>query len=237
MLARCFGAWLLPRLAGQVAGSNFVAAAIEGAATVVHPGVSLVEDEKETPDRVVLVAQRLEVEKSTEIALYAWAAIEDHLGWRLVIAGKGVGRDALELLAHDLGVASDVDFVGFVTDVNGQLKHASIFLATAPAEPFGLSVVEAMAHGIPIVAAAGGGHLETVGSVPDAELFEPGDALDAARRLMRMMTDAKARRDYGEALRSQQRTQFDAALQGRRTFEAVVELAQQWRSATQAGLT
>jgi glycosyltransferase involved in cell wall biosynthesis len=229
-VARRIGAWLLPRLAGQLCGSEFIAANIEGAATVVPPGVEPVDDDGSARTPVVLVAQRLEAEKDTETALRAWAAIDDHRGWRLVIAGSGVERDSLEHLSRELGIADVVDFAGFVTDVDGQLRRSAIFLATAPAEPFGLSVVEAMAHGVPVVAARGGGHIETAGAVEGAELFTPGDAADAAARLERLMRDQSTRDRYGEALRLRQQTEFDAATQGRAILAAVLDFAERWRS-------
>ena len=61
-------------------------------------------------------------------------------------------------LADALGVADSVDFVGQVADTDRLLGESSVVLAPAPEEPFGLSVVEAMAHGVPVVAADGGAH-------------------------------------------------------------------------------
>ncbi len=66
-----------------------------------------------------------------------------------------------------------MELVGHVAETDALLAGASILLAPAPREPFGLSVVEAMAHGLPVVAAGGGAHLETVGD--DGLLFPRGD--------------------------------------------------------------
>jgi glycosyltransferase involved in cell wall biosynthesis len=231
IVARWVGAWLLPQLAGQLCGSEFVARHIEGSASVVPPGVERCDDDGSKRGAVVLVAQRLEAEKDTDVALRAWATIKDHRGWRLVVAGKGAERGSLLQLSKKLGIDDDVEFIGFVEDVDSQLRGCSIFLATAAAEPFGLSVVEAMAHGLPVVAARAGGHVETAGSVADRELFEPGDAVAAAARLERLMTDDDARRHYGDALRDQQRMEFDAVRQGRRTLAAILDFAEEWRHA------
>jgi len=88
-----------------------------------------------------------------------------------------------------------------------------MLLAPTPIEAFGLSVLEAMSHGLPVVAAGAGGHLETVGSTPGAALFAPGDAAAAARQLARLITDPRDRRRYGDALRERQRTLFTAERQ------------------------
>ena len=58
------------------------------------------------------------------------------------------------------------------------------------------------------VAAGAGGHLETIGQVADAALYEPGDAASAAAQLRRLAGDADLRRDYGERLRAVQRRLF-----------------------------
>ena len=87
---------------------------------------------------------------------------------------RGTGTRPCGTLADELGVADSVDFVGQIADTDRLLGESSILLATPPAEPFGFSVVEAMAHGVPVVAAAGGAHVETMGDA--GMLFPPGDA-------------------------------------------------------------
>jgi len=86
------------------------------------------------------------------------------------------------------------------------MAGASILLAPAPQEPFGLSVVEAMARGVPVVAAAGGGHLETAGRARPDCLFPPGNVAAAANRLATLGDDRQLRRSCGDDLRSYQRT-------------------------------
>ena len=94
-----------------------------------------------------------------------------------------------------LGVADSVDFVGQRADTDRLLGQSSIVLATPPAEPFGFSVVEAMAHGVPVVAAAGGAHVETMGDA--GMLFPPGDAQAAADALVRLAADRDLRLQVG----------------------------------------
>ena len=86
-------------------------------------------------------------------------------GWTLDIAGEGSQRTHLERLAADRGAGAAVRFLGFRMDVDELMAAAGIFLAPRPTEALGLSVLEAMAAGLPVVAAAAGGHLETVGTV------------------------------------------------------------------------
>jgi glycosyltransferase involved in cell wall biosynthesis len=103
---------------------------------------------------------------------------------------------------------TSVQFVGYVGDVGPYLRRAAMLLATAPAEPFGLSVVEAMAAGVPVVASCSGGHLETIGSVPGAPLFGVGDVNQAARCLAELAAEPDRRQALSDAGRVVQRQQF-----------------------------
>ncbi|HWK92896.1 MAG TPA: glycosyltransferase family 4 protein [Luteimicrobium sp.] len=207
------------RVAAQIAISSYVAASVDGASVVVHPGVDP-EPDAPTSDarrRIVLVAQRLEAEKATDTALRTFAAsrLADD-GWKLHVAGEGALRDTLERLAADLGIDGATSFLGRRTDVPDLQRSASVLLAPCPVEGFGLSVLEAMSRGLPVVAARAGGHLDLLdGLGPDA-LVEPGDADDAARALRALALDPAARDAYGRAAQERQRTAFtlDAQVRG-----------------------
>ena len=101
--------------------------------------------------------------------------------------------------ATKLGVASSVRFLGFVDDLSVRMRTAGILLATATREPFGLSVVEAMAARLPVVAARGGGHVESLEHF-EAALYSPGDVGEAAKTLRTLALDPAERASYGEAL-------------------------------------
>jgi glycosyltransferase involved in cell wall biosynthesis len=213
------GRFIGPRLAAQVAISRFVADRVEGPSTVVHPGVPTVPradgDGSGTgagaAERrpVVLMAQRLEAEKRTDVALRMWAAsgLADD-GWELHLAGDGALRPDLEALAGDLGLAGSVRFLGARSDMDRLLSTAGIFFAPRGDEPYGLSVVEAMAHGTPVVAGRGGGHDETVGAADGAVLVPPDDVPAAGAALARLARDPGRRAAYGEELRALQQRRF-----------------------------
>lgn len=219
--ARLLGRGLTRAVAGQIAISNFVAGRVEGPSTVVRPGVAsrpLADPAAREP--VVLLAQRLEPEKRTDAALRIWAASAlRERGWTLRIAGDGARRPALQRLAAELGLGSSCVFLGHRPDIARLMSTASVLLATCPDEPFGLSVVEAMAGGLPVVAAAGGGHSETVGLAADAALFRLGDLRAAARLLDGLAADAGRRARYGEQLRAIQRERFTVERQVDQTLD------------------
>lgn len=188
---------LLDRVADQISVSRAVAETIDTPSTVIYPGVV---DHATAGDRdkTILIAQRLETEKHTGVGVDAFRRSGlAQRGWRLLIAGRG----AEEAEFRDLRDPA-VEVLGYRTDVRKLMAHASIFLATSPFEHFGISVVEAMAAGTPVVATARAGHLETVGAVSPETLFAPGDSAEAASILSSLADDATRRAALGQALRA-----------------------------------
>lgn len=204
----------------QLSISQFVASQIDGSSVVVHPGVPV--DPDAAPggrQRVVLVAQRLEAEKETHVAIEAWARSGlGRRGWNLHIAGGGREIGRLQALSRHLEVEGSCQFLGPCDDIYERYRQAAALIAPRRDEPFGLSVVEAMAACLPVVAAAGGGHLETVGKCPGARLFPPGDVEAAAGALVGLADDEAERQRYGQQLQVLQRGSFDVRRQGADTL-------------------
>jgi len=195
----------------QVAISDFVAERLDTPPDVVlrHGLHSRARPDRASQKRVLLL-QRLEPEKDTGTALHAWARSGlGEAGWSLRLAGQGQERAALATLARQLGITSSTHFLGFVDDPREELARADVLVATAPAEPFGLSVLEAMSLATPVVATAAGGHLETVGRASGACLFPPGDAVALSALLVQLAQDPARRAEYGTELQRIQRTEFD----------------------------
>lgn len=207
----------------EVAISSFVEGLVGVPSLVVYHGVAdreLVQGS----GRQVVVIQRLEREKHTDVAVRAWAcsSLGDE-GWELVIAGEGADRSALESLARELGVAGSVRFLGRVADVDVLRAAAALQLASPPNEHFGLSVLEAMSVGLPVLAADGGAHRELLGDEHDA-LFPAGDIERAAAGLRRLAHDPQMRREMGRRLRQRQQHEFSLAAHGE-ALEAVYRRA------------
>jgi len=109
-------------------------------------------------------------------------------GWSLRLVGEGSERGQLERWVQTEGVGG-VTFTGWTDDVSKELERAGMLLASAPAEPLGLAVLEGMAAGVPVVACASGGHLETVGRLAHAPVFAPGDPVAAGEGLRARLSD------------------------------------------------
>lgn len=114
-------------------------------------------------------------EKQIETVLDAWPEVTRRTGARLVLVGAGP-REA-RLRAH--AAAGAVHWVPYVRDRDllADLVAASdLYIAPGPAETFGLSALEAMASGLPVLSVASGGVADRVRQSGAGALFAPGDA-------------------------------------------------------------
>lgn len=203
------------RIDAEIAVSRAVADAIGVRSTVVHPGVDPVPSRDVEPrERVILMAQRLQPEKHTAIGIHAFAlsglAAE---GWRLVIAGEGPDLPHLAAQAQGLGIDSSVSFLGFRRDVGLLMGSSSLLLATCPFEHLGLTVLEAMAAGLPVVAADAGGHAELLTGIDRRTFFPPDDAYAAAANLRALASEPAARDAIARAARARQVAEFSLSAQ------------------------
>lgn len=214
------------RIDGQIAISRAVADAVDGPSTVVHSGI----ENRPLRDvilreRVVLMAQRLQPEKRTDVGIRAFAAsgLADD-GWTLEVAGIGPEREALEALAHELGISSAVEFLGYRADLPQVMDRAGLLIAPCPVEGLGLTILEAMAGGLPVVAAGAAGHLDVLAGLDPRSMFPPGDADAAARNLRSLAEDEPSRNALSLAAHKRQQGEFSLHAQASAT-EAVYRSA------------
>ncbi|WP_353827035.1 glycosyltransferase [Agromyces sp. SYSU T0242] len=211
-----------PRLDAQLAISAAVAAAVSGPSTVVHTGIEpRAAGDPAARERTVLMAQRLQPEKRSDVGMRAFAASGlAGRGWTLEVAGIGPEREPLERLAAELGVAASVRFSGYRTDLPDLLARSGLLLAPCPVEGLGLTLLEAMASGLPPVAADAAGHVEVLDGLDPRTRFAADDADAAGARLRELAADPAARAALGEAARARQQQHFSLRAQAAGT-EAV----------------
>jgi len=100
----------------------------------------------------------------------------------LKMVGDGPERSRLESLTRELGIVSHVEFLGERTDVPSLLSQAGFFVSSSLTEGISLTLLEAMAVGLPVVATSVGGNAEIVAEGVTGSLVPPSnpDALAAA---------------------------------------------------------
>jgi glycosyltransferase involved in cell wall biosynthesis len=92
---------------------------------------------------------RLHEAKAHDVSLRALALLPDAYLW---IAGSGPEEDKLKALAEDLGVSPRVRFLGWRNDASALYRSADVCVFPSRFEPLGNVVIQAWAHGLPIVA-------------------------------------------------------------------------------------
>jgi glycosyltransferase involved in cell wall biosynthesis len=171
----------------------------------------------------------MEANKGFDHLLRALASV-DEVGesTRWVFVGEGSLREQLTSLAAELGLGERVVFAGSLTDVELHSLYAMCDLFAHPTLYEGSSLVtlEAMAHGLPVVASAVGGIPDKVRDGVTGWLVPPGDD-DALRdRLQWMLQHPVERAEMGRRGMQVAKSEFSwekVALQTKELFEALAE--------------
>ncbi len=139
--------------------------------------------------RMVFVG-RLTAEKQVEVILDAMTKLDPALDVQFDIVGGGDQRKSLERLTGELGLSDRVTFHGRTTDeeLRALLTRASLFVIASIAELQSIATMEAMASGLPIVAADAVALPHLVHHGENGYLFEPGNADELAARLTDVFT-------------------------------------------------
>jgi glycosyltransferase involved in cell wall biosynthesis len=114
-------------------------------------------------DGLVVSVARLDPQKNPLALIERFAAaLGPNPRWHLLLAGEGSLRQTAEARASALGLAERVRFLGMTRDIAGLLSACDIFALASEWEGSPVSIVEAMAAGLPVVATAVGGVPELV---------------------------------------------------------------------------
>jgi N-acetyl-alpha-D-glucosaminyl L-malate synthase BshA len=108
---------------------------------------------------------------------------------KLILAGDGPERYALERLVRELGIGQDVIFLGKVRDTAHVLEISDLFLLPSETESFGLAALEAMAMGVPVISSNTGGIPEVNTHGYSGFLSDVGDVEDMAANVLSLLTD------------------------------------------------
>ena len=157
----------------------------------------------------VLVVGRFAPPKRHDLVLRAFADVHERFpGSELWFVGDGDDRPAAEQLAAELGVQGATRFLGVREDVPELLAQAACVVLASDYEGCPLSVIEAMAAGVPVVATSVGGVPEVVRDGVTGILAEPGRPEGLARGLAELLGDEARAVELGRAGRELARERF-----------------------------
>ena len=194
-----------------------------------------------SPDREVRqrVRRELQVEPQTLVFVHVgrFAAVKNHemlvaafaqlvgqqpLPTELWLVGDGELREAVQHQVRALGIESRVRFLGVRSDIPDLLRAADVFVFPSRWEGNPLSVMEAMAAGLPVIATAVGGVPELVEEGASGILVPNEDLHGLVAAMQRMAQDPNLRRQMGQAARQRAVERFDIR-QTVRAYEALYE--------------
>ncbi len=177
-------------------------------------------------DRIVVAAGRLVASKRYDLLIRAFATVvAEHPDWQLRVYGQGKLRGELRQLVADLGLHDNVLMMGPYTPIETEWAKGAIAAVPSDREPFGMTLVEAMRCGLPVVSTdAPYGPAEILQDGVDGLLTPVGDEAAMAAALLRLIGDDGGRRAMAAAaLQNAQR--YDPALIGARYDELFERLA------------
>lgn len=139
---------------------------------------------------------RLHASKAHDVSLKALRLLPEAFLW---IAGDGPEEAALKALAHDLGVAERVRFLGWRDDAPSLYRTADICIFPSRFEPLGNVVIQAWAHNIPIIAAKSTGPAALIKDGADGLLVNIDDHEALAEKTRLLLSDAGLRESLAQA--------------------------------------
>ncbi|MBS0207215.1 MAG: glycosyltransferase [Planctomycetes bacterium] len=159
---------------------------------------------------VAISVARLSAEKDFPTLLRAVAiAIQDVPDLVLKLVGDGPERQRLEDMTRDMNLSRHVEFLGERKDVPALLAQAGFFVTASLTEGISLTLLEAMAVGLPVIATRVGGNAEIVRMPETGCLVDPGDAAGLAAAMVSMCRRPESWRNLGQAGRERVEEHFE----------------------------
>jgi glycosyltransferase involved in cell wall biosynthesis len=129
----------------------------------------------------------------------------------LVLVGEGALREQLEQQAKNLGLAGQAHFLGLRADIPDVLGAMDVFVLSSDYEGNPLSVMEAMASGLPTVSTAVGGVPDLFESGKEGLMVQPGDVQGLSNTMATLLRNREARQSMGMAAARRARKNYDVS--------------------------
>ena len=134
--------------------------------------------------------------------------IQKEIPAKLMMVGEGPEREPAERLCEELGIADKVIFFGNSNEIDRILCFSDLFLLPSKTESFGLSALEAMASGVPVISSNTGGIPEVNKEGFSGFLSEVGDVEDMSKNAIYILKDESRFKEFKKNAKSQAKT-FD----------------------------
>lgn len=232
-----------------IAVSDFIAATLPKTGTVhsVHNAISIRDRNSNdqttrqairrqlglAPDTVlILMVAAFRAEKRHMLALKICRQVVRHQERAtFLFLGDGRLREQFLLRVAEHGLERFIRAPGYAENVEQYYRAADLAMLTSFQEPFGYAVLEAMGHGLPIVAFASGGPAEMIENGHTGFLVAEGGADQFAHHLIRLVAEPALRSRLGENARVAARTRFSRERWVREVGEILIQAGARRRPA------
>jgi glycosyltransferase involved in cell wall biosynthesis len=154
-------------------------------------------------EKIILFVGQLKRFKGIDVLLKAFKIINSKVRCKLLIVGKGPDESFLRNLASQLGLSKNVIFAGYVDDAELPLHYHICDVYVLPSvqriENFGITLLEAMASGKPVISSDLPGPNEIVENQVNGFLFQPGDFRFLASLLIELLGNEEKASTMGAA--------------------------------------
>ncbi len=186
----------------------------ESKVRVIHNGIELGECLPASawdrwPPRAITVARLDPVKDQATMLRGLRRAVDARPDLQLEIVGDGPSRESLERLVGELRLGANVSFAGYRRDVASLLLRPQVFLLSSVSEGIALTLLEAMAAGLPAVVTDVGGNREVVEPGVSGLLVPAGQPDLLGEQLLSLLGDAAKSRAFGAAGRARVERDFD----------------------------
>lgn len=134
--------------------------------------------------------------------------IQKEIPAKLMMVGEGPEREPAEQLCEELGIAEKVVFFGNSNEIDRILCFSDLFLLPSKTESFGLSALEAMASGVPVISSNTGGIPEVNKEGFSGFLSDVGDVEDMSKKALYILKDGDKLKEFKQNAKAQAKT-FD----------------------------
>jgi colanic acid/amylovoran biosynthesis glycosyltransferase len=181
----------------------------------IDPALFQMVSHTEKPDeqgKRLLFVGRLVAAKGLLILLESLAILKRwHPDISLTVVGDGPDRNNLEQMTCDLGLGKSVNYVGYKsqTEVREYFQQTDVFVMSSFAEGIPVVLMEAMASGVPVVATQIAGISELVEDDINGYLVPPGDPIDLAESIKKLLNNSQLRKAFGKEGRAKVEEHFN----------------------------
>ncbi len=165
-----------------------------------------------TGEKIMVHVSNFRVVKRVSDTLRILKLVQKDIPAKLVLVGDGPDRSDCERLARELDLGNSVVFLGKQEALGDILNASDLFLIPSQSESFGLSALEAMACGLPVIASSVGGLPELVRHNETGFIAEFGDVERMAKYAVDLLTNEKKYKLFSSKARERAVSVFDKSL-------------------------